>query len=111
VRDLSTAAQNGVDESTPGTPVAVDERVDVLELRVCDGGLCDGREVGAVDESAEVLQQLGDLLVRRTDIRSAYWVIVVSTDPALGGAKDPRDLAILGEPEQRAMDLLDVRDG
>ena len=50
-------AQQHVDERPAHTPVAVDEGMDRLELRMGDGGLGHGRQVVAVHEIDEVEHQ------------------------------------------------------
>jgi hypothetical protein len=110
-RDLLPPAQNGVDQCSTDSAVPVCKRMDVLELGVSDGGLCDRCQVIASDELAEVLEQGTHVLVRRRNVRGSDRVVVVSADPVLSFADQPGDLGILGESQQRPVDVLDVADG
>ncbi len=69
---LATPAQHRVDESSAGSPVAIRERVDVLELCMRDGRLRDRSQVAARDEAAEVVQELGNKLRRWRYVVRSY---------------------------------------
>jgi len=92
-----------VDEAAAGTAVAVGERVDRLELGVGQRGLQRGREVVAVHEPGEAVEQPVDLVRRRGDEGAAVRVVVVAADPVLGGARDARDVRVAGLLHQRAV--------
>ena len=72
-----------MDECSSRSAVSVDERVDGLELRMSDGRLCDGGKVVGTGESAEVRDQLLDVLMRGWDERSRARVVAASADPVL----------------------------
>ena len=61
------AAQDHVNESPAGPPVAVDERVDGLELRMRERGLGDRRERVVVAERTEVDEEVMNLFGWRRD--------------------------------------------
>jgi hypothetical protein len=74
-------------EGAPGATVAVDERVDRLELRVRNGGLCDGRKRIVVDEVAEVLEELLDVLGRRRNEHGRARIEAAPAYPVLNRAE------------------------
>jgi hypothetical protein len=61
------ATVDDVDQAAAYATVAVEERVDRLELRVRDRGLQRHGQVVEVEERGEVVEQLLDVLVRRWD--------------------------------------------
>ncbi|MGB2711936.1 MAG: hypothetical protein WBC33_10500 [Conexibacter sp.] len=63
----AAAPQDDMDEATSGAAVAVGERMDRLELRMGDRRLQRDRQVVAVKERGEVVEQLVDVLRRRRD--------------------------------------------
>ena len=102
VERLLAPAKDRVDERPPDAPIAVDERVDVLELGMGDRRLRHGRQIVAKDEQAGVLKQGRDRLGRRRDVRGADRVEVVAADPVLHVPDDAGDLSIRGqEPSSR----------
>ena len=66
-----------------GPSVAVDERVDSLELRMCHRGLGDRRKRVAVGERHKVHHEVFDKLRGRGDERCTARVVVTATDPVL----------------------------
>ena len=67
--------------------VAVDERMNRLELGMSDRGLSDRRQRIVVTKGAEVFDEVGDLFWWRRDERSGAWVEVTPADPVLHRAQ------------------------
>ena len=88
-RGHAATPQDHVDEAAADAAVAVDERVDRLELRVRDRRLGDGRQVVPVHEGEEIGDQRRDLVLaaaarsRRRRVRQA------AADPVLLAAEGP----------------------
>jgi hypothetical protein len=75
-----------VDQGAPGPAVAVDERMDRLELRVCDCGLRDRGERILVAERAQIFEQVGHILGGRRHERGRARIVTAAADPVLLGA-------------------------
>lgn len=100
-----------MDEGAPSAPVAVDERVNRLELSVGDGCLRDGWERVILDEGAQVLQQLLHEVGGRRDERRRARVEAAATDPVLDAADLPRVLTEAGAGEEPVVHLEQAIDG
>nr|WP_236565373.1 MULTISPECIES: hypothetical protein [Nocardia] len=72
-----------MDQRATGSAVAVDERVDRLELRVRDGGLRDSGQIVAIAERDQVLHQLGYELRRWWNEGGRAGIEGAATDPVL----------------------------
>lgn len=79
----ASATQHDVHERASNPAIAVDKRVDRLELGVGDGGLHDSRHRGVVDEAAEIGEELLDQLRRWRDEPCGAGVQTAPADPAL----------------------------
>jgi hypothetical protein len=91
----------------PVRPFAILERVDRLELRVCDGGLDQNQrwEVVAVAELGEVGEQSCQVLGRwRHEVRAAG-VVVVAADPVLDVPNPPGDGCVRGSAHEGLVDV------
>jgi hypothetical protein len=70
-----------MDEAPPCASVAVTEGVNGLELRVGERLLGNGRDVVAVHELDEVVEETADELVRRRNERRVAWREPAAADP------------------------------
>jgi hypothetical protein len=96
-------AQHDVDERSPRPAVAVEERVDRLELRVRQRGLHDRRVVIAVQVGHQIVEQRGHMLRRRRDKRRVAWVVGAATDPVLLLADHTANVGRTAPGHQRAV--------
>ena len=76
-----------MDQAAADPAVAVEEGVDRLELRVGDRGLGHGRQVVAVEERDEILDEAVDLGLGRRDVPGVNRAVEASADPVLLGAE------------------------
>ena len=90
-----------MDERTADAPVAVDERVDRLELGVRDGRLGDGRQVVAGHEGDEVLEQRADEVLGRRHEGGVRRVAEPPADPVLLLADAPGPRALVARHQRR----------
>ena len=98
----AASTQHDVDERTPGAAVAVQERVDRLELRVRERGLSQRRQIVGVQEGAEVLEQRWHRLVRwRNELRDAGRL---SSDPVLLLPHDTGPFRVVAVLHEHAVD-------
>jgi hypothetical protein len=95
--------EHGVDHGAPGAAVAVDERVDRLELCVGDRRLGQERHVGAGDKRAEAIDCGHDPRVMRRDEHGGVRRGTRSANPHLLGAEPTRIGEILNT-HQRFVD-------
>jgi hypothetical protein len=100
-----------VHEGAPGGAVAIDERMDRLELRVSDGRLWDGRHRVVVDERAQVLEQFGDEVRGRRDERGRARIEAAPANPVLAGADLPGVLTEAGPRQEPLVHLRQTVDG
>ncbi len=87
-----------------GAAVAVDERVDGLELRMGDRGRDDGVHVWSGDPAEQVLEEPVEVGVRGWDVGRPHGSMVRPTDPVLDvtqGARPVRRLGGVRAVEQR----------
>ena len=100
-----------MDQAAPDASIAVDERVDRLELCVGDGGLSHGRQVITIDKVDEVRHQRWNMVFRRRDIARIRRVVPATADPVLFRAKPTRhdSLGLIGH--QGAVKRLDTHRG
>jgi hypothetical protein len=96
-----------MDQSSARSSVSVHKGMDGLELRVCNGGLHDGRQRIVVTELDEILHQVFHTLGRRRHERGVARVVVASADPVLdlSGASavvcEPRTNKLFVRPKPR----------
>jgi hypothetical protein len=64
-----------VDQHPASSPVAIDERVDSLELRVCERRLRDGGKIVLIAELAQVSDEIGYAARRRGNELCAAGVV------------------------------------
>jgi hypothetical protein len=107
----SMASARDVDQTPPDPAVAVRERMDRLELGVRDGGLQRRGEVVAVEEGAQVRQEVGDPPFGRRDERRDPRVVVVASDPVLAVTDDSGDSPRRRRLQQRVVDGDEIVDG
>ena len=107
-RGQVAAAQDDVDQGPAGASVAVQERVDDLELRMHEAGLDHRGQNVIVDGRAQVLQQAWDVLRRWSHEVGAAGVVVVPADPVLLGAHDAGDVPVRCSGHQRGVDAHQV---
>jgi hypothetical protein len=86
-RGDAATAEHDVNQAAADPAVAVEEGVDRLELRVGDCGLGHGRQVVAVEERDEILDEAGDLGLGRRDVPGVNRAVEASADPVLLGAE------------------------
>jgi len=72
-----------VDEGAACAAVAIGERMDGLELGVCDRRLSQWGVVVAVDVVEEIVEETVDVLGRGRDIACATGVVLAASDPVL----------------------------
>ena len=90
---------------TSCAPVAVDEWVNGLELRVRDGCLGDRWQRVVVREADEVADEVRNMLGRRRYEVRVAWVVVAATNPVLLSAEPPAVLLEPGPPQKTSMDF------
>ena len=101
----SASAENRQDQCSADAPVAVVEGVNRLELCVRDRRLNHGGNVLSVAECAQIVQQLGNELVRRRDELCVAWARRGAADPVLFFADPPAEVVVAGAGEEEAMDV------
>ena len=96
------------DQETPDSAVAVEERVDRLELRVRQTGVDERRERLLVEKPLEVVQRHLHLRDRRRDESGLVQGRVLGPDPVLRAAELAREaVGATGPRKQLTMDLGD----
>src|SRR5438046_3951010 len=107
----SPSPEDDLNQCSSRSAVSVVERVDGLELRMCDRSLDEGRKPFVVAKRAQVHEQSLNVLWRwRHEVRATR-IVVVAADPALGSPDAAGDVRVRGSSEQHAMDVDDVLRG
>ena len=101
--------QHHLDERPAHATVAVQKRMDGLELRVAERRLHHGRNVGPVRKRHEVVQEPGHHLRRRRYVRRVKWVRPAAADPVLLRAHDAAKALDVGSPAELLVDPLERR--
>jgi len=100
-----------VNQRSAGSSVPIDEWVDRLELGVHNGGLVHGREIVAVAEGAEVLQQRFNELGRRRDECGGAGIVGTAPDPVLLFAYRTSVILQTGPSKEKTMCFEDSGNG
>jgi len=103
-RDLAPA-EDDQDQSPADATVSILERVDRLELSVCDRCLDHRRDISAIAEGAQVIEQLGNELVRRGDELGVSRARGRTANPVLLFAAQASEVLVTRTCEQHTMDL------
>src|SRR4051794_19281281 len=88
----AAAPQYHVNQRAAGASIAVDERMNRLELCVCDGRLEHGGVVVAVAVRNQVIEQGLEFVWRWGDERRGAWVVAAAADPVLNRPDRAADL-------------------
>src|SRR5207245_9396614 len=99
----SPPSEDDVEQFSSRSAVSVIERVDGLDLRMCDRSLHEGRKPFVVAKRAQVHEQSLDVLWRwRHEVRATR-IVVVAADPALGSPDAAGDVRVWGSSEQHTV--------